>query len=121
MEDDQRRRALVATERFDGQPRRQRAGNGSEKSQRHLRGHGRRLFNIDGSINGRRGAGIFKTTDGGATWTRLQSTSAEDFYYVNDLVISPTNSQRLYAATGTGVFRSLDGGASWTHILNPTK
>jgi hypothetical protein len=84
-------------------------------------GAGEGYFNIDGSINGRRGAGIFKTTDGGATWTRLASTTTEDFYYVNDIVVSPANSQRLYAATGAGVFRSLDGGASWTRILNPTK
>jgi len=84
-------------------------------------GTGEGYFNIDDGFSGRRGAGIFKTTDGGATWTRLASTTTGDFYYVNDIVVSPTNSQRLYAATGAGVFRSLDGGASWTRILNPTK
>jgi hypothetical protein len=80
-------------------------------------GTGEGYFNIDGI----RGAGIFKTTDGGATWMRLASTTTEDFYYVNDIVVSPASSQRLYAATGAGVFRSLDGGASWTRTLNPTK
>jgi photosystem II stability/assembly factor-like uncharacterized protein len=80
-------------------------------------GTGEGYFNIDGI----RGAGVFKTTDGGATWTRLASTTTEDFYYVNDIVVSPTSSQRLYAATGAGVFRSLDGGASWTRIFNLTK
>jgi hypothetical protein len=84
-------------------------------------GTGEGYFNIDGGIDSRRGAGIFKTTDGGATWTRLASTTTEDFYYVNDIVVSPASSQRLYAATGAGVFRSLDGGASWTRTLNPTK
>lgn len=73
-------------------------------------GTGEGFFNIDGL----RGAGIFKTTDGGATWQRLGSTNTSDFYYVNDLVISPTNSQRIYAATDTGVWRSDNGGATWT-------
>ncbi len=68
-----------------------------------------------------RGAGIFKTTDGGASWTHLSSTANNShFYFVNDLVISPTNSQRIYAATWAGVYRSTDGGASWTRVLNPT-
>ncbi len=77
-------------------------------------GTGEGYFNIDGI----RGAGVFKTTDGGATWTRLASTTTADFYYVNDIVVSPASSQRLYAATGAGVFRSLDDGASWTRILS---
>ncbi len=38
-------------------------------------GTGEGYFNIDGGFSGRRGAGIFKTTDGGATWTRLASTT----------------------------------------------
>ncbi|HWQ31994.1 MAG TPA: BACON domain-containing carbohydrate-binding protein [Blastocatellia bacterium] len=66
-----------------------------------------------------RGAGIFKSTNGGATWTQLSSTGSSDFYFVNDLVISPTSSQRIYAATTTGVWRSLDGGATWNQALNP--
>jgi hypothetical protein len=66
-----------------------------------------------------RGAGIFKSLDGGAQWTRLLATGTADFHYVNDLVVSPANGQRVYAATGTGVWRSLDGGASWARVLDP--
>lgn len=66
-----------------------------------------------------RGAGIFKTTDGGATWARLASTATPDFYFVNDIVISRGDAKRIYAATRTGVWRSLDGGATWTQSLNP--
>jgi uncharacterized protein (TIGR03437 family) len=64
-----------------------------------------------------RGAGIFKTTDGGVTWTQLPGPTGADFYFVNDLVISPVNSQNLYAGTLTGVWRSTDGGANWTKVL----
>lgn len=66
-----------------------------------------------------RGAGIFKTTDAGATWTRLQATTTTDFYYVNKLAVSTVDKNRLYAATQTGVMRSTDGGASWTKVLDP--
>ncbi len=64
-----------------------------------------------------RGAGIFKTTDGGATWNHLTTTKTKDFYYTYDLVVSPVNSQRVYAATNSGVWRSVDGGGSWVRIL----
>jgi photosystem II stability/assembly factor-like uncharacterized protein len=69
------------------------------------------------SYQGIRGLGILKTTDGGATWTRLAATTTPDFYFVNKIKVSPLNSQHLYAATSTGVFRSLDSGASWTMVL----
>ena len=66
-----------------------------------------------------RGAGIFKTTNGGANWTRLESTKTEDFYFVNDIVISTTDKNRIYAGTKSGVMRSLDGGTTWTRVHNP--
>ena len=66
-----------------------------------------------------RGAGIFKTTNGGANWSFLQATSTEDFYFVNDIVVSPNDHLRVYAATRTGVWRSSDGGESWGRSLNP--
>ncbi len=66
-----------------------------------------------------RGAGILKSTDGGNSWTRLESTTGEDFYFVNDLVISPNDKNRLYAATRSGVWRSVDAGVSWVQVLNP--
>lgn len=76
-------------------------------------GTGEGFFNGDAV----RGAGIFKSLDGGLNWSRIPSTNTTDFYYVNDLVISPNNSKRIYAATRTGVWRSLDGGASWSLVL----
>jgi photosystem II stability/assembly factor-like uncharacterized protein len=66
-----------------------------------------------------RGAGIFKTEDGGATWSQLPSTDKSAFHWVNDLIISPRNPDRLYAATRTGVHLSENGGMTWTHFLDP--
>lgn len=66
-----------------------------------------------------RGAGIYKTTDAGASWAQLANTLTTDFHYVNDLVVSPSDNERVYAATRTGVWTSADGGANWTRSLNP--
>jgi len=66
-----------------------------------------------------RGDGIFKTSDGGATWTPLASTRTSDFAWVNDLIVSPASEARVYAATRNGVWRSRDGGATWARILDP--
>jgi photosystem II stability/assembly factor-like uncharacterized protein len=76
-------------------------------------GTGEGYFNYDAV----RGAGIFRTTDGGRTWEHLESTGNANFYYVNDLVVSPNDSQRIYAATRTGVWRSTDGGRTWRRVL----
>ena len=66
-----------------------------------------------------RGGGIFKTTDGGATWELLDSTTGPDFFWVNDLIVSHNDRARVYAATRTGVWRSPDGGLTWQRLLDP--
>ena len=76
-------------------------------------GTGEGFFNSDGV----RGAGIFKSTDAGATWSRLANTATTDFYYVNDIIVSTNDSRRVYAATRSGVWRSTDEGLNWTAVL----
>ena len=60
-----------------------------------------------------RGAGIYKTSDGGSTWTQLPATTTSDFYFVNKIAISPAAHSHLYAATNTGLWASMDGGNTW--------
>ena len=64
-----------------------------------------------------RGNGIFVTRNSGSTWEQLPSTTGEDFYWVNDIVVSAHDSRRIYAATRNGVFRSRDAGGSWTRVV----
>jgi hypothetical protein len=53
-------------------------------------GTGEGYFNADGV----RGAGIFKSTDAGAHWTRLPATiSNSNFFFVNKIIVSPSNGQ----------------------------
>ncbi len=65
-----------------------------------------------------RGVGIFKTTDGGASWTYLESTANSRFHYMHKIVVSPNDSRRIYAATWSGIVRSLDAGETWTLVVN---
>ena len=81
-------------------------------------GTGEGTFNLDAV----RGLGIWKTTNGGASWLPIAATTTgADFHFVSDLVVSPKNGNRVYAATRTGVFRSLDGGVTWLAIFRPTQ
>ncbi len=73
------------------------------------------------NIDAVRGNGIFKSTNGGESWTALATTRDNPaFFFVNDLVISPHDSNRLYAATSLGLYRSRDGGESWQQVLDRT-
>ena len=69
-----------------------------------------------------RGLGIFKSADAGATWNQLAGTvsgvPAGAFDYVNKLVVSPNDSNRIYAATRTGVWRSSNAGQTWSVVLS---
>jgi hypothetical protein len=79
----------------------------------------------EGYFNGgaQRGAGIFVSNDGGASFDRLASTTGPlntNFLFVNDLVQSPNSANTFYAATQTGLWTSTDSGATWTQSINAT-
>lgn len=57
-------------------------------------------------------AAIYKTTDGGASWTQLRSSTSERY---DDIAYAADNFNTLYVAiNNTGVIKSTDGGISWT-------
>ena len=76
-------------------------------------GTGEGYYNLDAI----RGAGIFKSTDAGATWTQLAATNNSNFYYVQKVIVHPTTGD-IYAATrNNGIMRSQNGGTSWSKVL----
>ncbi len=83
-------------------------------------GTGEGWFNVDAV----RGAGIWKTTNGGATWNVLASTSSSaEFPHVNKIVVT-SGGVVLAGTRGNftnrgGIQRSTDGGATWTNVLAP--
>jgi len=79
--------------------------------------------------------GLYKTTDGGASWNRtLVGDEGDDAWTgVTDIEIDPRDPDVLYAATwqrhrtvaayvgggpNSGIHRSADGGESWTELEN---
>ncbi len=61
--------------------------------------------------------GLFKSTDGGTTWTPMRQ-GLPDGIVNAELAIAPSNPRRLYATLeaggdGTGIYRSDDAGATW--------
>lgn len=64
-------------------------------------------------------SGIYKTTDGGDTWTRLTDGLPKNMGKIG-LAVSPLDSQRVWATVGGddgGIYRSDDGGKTWK-LLN---
>src|SRR5207244_8640177 len=75
--------------------------------------------------------GVFKTTDGGATWRK--TLFVDEHTGANDLVIDPQNPQVLYASTyqrerrswgfngggpGSAIYKSIDAGEHWTKVTS---
>ncbi|MGH6877946.1 MAG: WD40/YVTN/BNR-like repeat-containing protein, partial [Rhizomicrobium sp.] len=69
--------------------------------------------------------GVWKTTDGGATWLPLSDKAP--FWSVGAIAVAPSNRNIIYVGTGEaaprgditygdGVYKSTDGGKSWAHI-----
>ena len=73
--------------------------------------------------------GVFKTTDGGATWNRILGKG--EYTGANEVVMDPSNPDVLYAAMHqrfrnvaallnagpeSGIHKSTDGGATWTEL-----
>jgi photosystem II stability/assembly factor-like uncharacterized protein len=54
---------------------------------------------------------VFRTTDGGATWTRIDGNLPD--MPVHSVVVHPTQASTLYIGTDLGVFVTIDGGTTW--------
>jgi photosystem II stability/assembly factor-like uncharacterized protein len=70
-------------------------------------------------VSGGTGSGLFKSTDGGETWTNITRNQGLPSGIIGKIgvTVSPVNSKRVWAlieADSGGVFRSDDAGATWT-------
>lgn len=76
-----------------------------------------------------RGLGVYRSTDFGLTWTLLTSTTtgganANDFSYVQDIVVYNNATHDVYAACRSAIFcnngglmRSTNNGTSWSRVI----
>ncbi len=74
------------------------------------------------------GAGLFKSTNGGTSWTNITNGFGTITHF-SDIVVSPHNSNFILAALGSGywflggpgnegIWRSTDAGTTWTRVMN---
>ena len=71
------------------------------------------------------GNGVYKSTDGGATWTNM---GLEDGDTVGQIVIDPRDDKRVFVAVMgalhdtnpiRGLYLTEDGGTTWTRVITP--
>src|SRR3954453_11156465 len=75
-----------------------------------------------GSGEETRGDGVYKSLDGGQSWTNV---GLADTHYIGSIVISATNPDDVVVGAigdrtpsqARGVFRTTDGGRTWTRVL----
>ena len=119
MEDDQRRGDLDADLRFD------RGGVHRRHRRRAQQSHVIYVGTGEGALRGNItwGAGVYKSTDAGKTWTFV---GLKDSRHIGAVIVDPSNPDIvLVAAIGhafgpndeRGVYRSSDGGKTWTRTL----
>lgn len=65
-------------------------------------------------------SGIYRSTDGGATWTRVhQFTCGNQVQPATQVIFAPDDPTTLYAAGGCAIAISNDSGATWTDVTLP--
>ncbi len=70
---------------------------------------------------GDEGSGVWKTTDGGTSWTPIADNlpGLTPSLAVDAIALDPTNPDRVYVVIyQSGLYRSDDAGRSWTHVYN---
>ncbi len=82
-----------------------------------------------GNADAIRGLGVYKSTDGGLTWSLLAATTTggtnvNDFSYVQKILVYNNATHDVYAACRSaafcnagGLMRSTNGGTSWLRVL----
>ncbi len=60
--------------------------------------------------------GVFKSTDGGTSWTQTGPLYTGGDYEAHHLAISPTDGNHLLATTSQGIYRTTNGGTTWTQV-----
>jgi len=74
-------------------------------------------IHMDGDYHGR----LYKSTNGGTTWTRVTSALLDDEYHLHSLAVDSRDPNRVYVTNNEGIVRSADGGATWAQQTAPAR
>ncbi len=69
-------------------------------------------FHTNWSPSFSRDDGVYKTTDGGASWTKV----GLEYLSITSLAMDPGNPNTLYACDSQGIYKTTDGGKSWNSL-----
>ena len=64
------------------------------------------------------GDGLFRSTDAGATWTKI-AAKVDVGSYISRVAVAPDDDQTLYVGSELGFVLSTDGGQTWSVSLGP--
>lgn len=65
-----------------------------------------------------KGTGIYKSMDGGSTWTATGLHYGPSNRNINKIIINPLNPERIFAACNNGIYSSKNGGNTWQLVYN---
>src|ERR1700752_1042099 len=65
--------------------------------------------------------GVYRSIDGGTTWTKMTGTGLTNFSFITALAVSPTNASLIYTGNFFGLFRSIDGGNNFTQVTTSSQ
>lgn len=58
--------------------------------------------------------GLFKSQDGGKSWTALNIIESSKKFPIRSVAINPANSLEIVYASGSAFYKSIDGGLKWS-------
>ena len=60
--------------------------------------------------------GVFRSSDGGATWTQISPPDSHEIHEIESLAVDPGNADTVYAGTWHLPWKTSDGGKTWRNI-----
>ncbi len=61
--------------------------------------------------------GIYRSNDGGATWTKGTGNGLSSGSFISAMAVHPTNSSTLFIGVFSGLLKSTDGGNNWSPVI----
>jgi len=61
-------------------------------------------------------SGVFRSSDSGATWTRISEQGSREIHEVESLAVDPADPDVVYAGTWHLPWKTTDGGKTWNNI-----